>query len=164
MRALILLLLPLSLSAQNCKYHENERDPFTGKNRLVTRANIGVNLSTSFDWYFKRIDSTYMLTLRWTDPAASTIMEDDKLLIKLDNDSILTLRALWTAVPEVDQYYKWTWASYSMERWQIEAIAQSQVAMMRIYGIDGYVDRPLTNARRNKEKVTAAARCLVGAP
>jgi hypothetical protein len=163
MKLLIPLLL-ISVSSFAQKLTENKRDDFTNKGIKQTSVEKLARSSKmsgfSYDFSIRKVDSTYLFNVRMMSFGVYSIAKYDKFLIKLKNDSIITLYN-----PEYEISGRGRGSSglsgsntqgtsiyYPITVDQINQILQSDITKIRVYTTEGYSEEDVKESASDKVK------------
>ena len=163
---ILLLILSLKASGQKCQYLVNEKDEFTGAQKLETWGKLIREFTGSnANLILRKIDNNYYLLLNYNVqyPKAMVIGSDDKLMLKLESDSILnfspteittgnliTLNGITTTQIKVN---------YFATKEQIETLSHYPITKVRVYFADGYKEHE--TKIKNTTEIKLAAICLL---
>lgn len=167
-KAIVLILFMASslVSLGQCKFKRNEVDEFTKKMIRETKpVSVAGVFSQNYTIAFKQVNESYYLKFAYgsTGTFAMVIGEGDELMLKFDNDSVLTLESLETesASHYYSQYANSTSisCSYGITMEQIEMIARNKTVKVRFYTTDGYHEKETKSD--GVEKMRSNAKCIL---
>lgn len=146
----ILLLFPLFVNAQKCKYSIDKTDEFT--KATILEAKVMVYDKTYIDGVdialiIKKINSNYYVGLDYNIVSRDIyiISTDCKLMLKLDNDTILSFlptevygghEGRGTAVTNIKPMY-------IASKEDIQILSEHAIVKIRLYFSDGYKEYEL---------------------
>jgi len=150
-KVIFFVLLPIAVRAQ--KIEENKIDEFTKHHILRTSWEF---LSHAGGFYthvrISNIEKTYYLDFKWIhDGEVDAIPEGSKMMLKMDNDSIVTLTTLQSAVScrgcgavgfagSTGYGYELT---FVIDEKALDELDRSTIKKIRIYTPDGYVEHEI---------------------
>lgn len=163
---ILISLIAVNLPATAQKLVQNSKDEFTGnqiKETSVEKLAHPLKMNGfAYNFSVKRVNDTYFLNLRMMslNKSVFAIREDSKLMIKLKNDSVITLFAaefnvsgkggagsgLSAGNAEGTSVY------YPISNEQIELILQSDISKIRVYTSDGFTEQDIKVAGGRKVK------------
>lgn len=162
----ILLIIGTTNSFGQCKFKRNEVDEFTKKLIRETKpVSVAGVFSQNYTVAFKQVNDSYFLKFSYgsTGTLSMVIGEGDKLMIRFDNDSVLTLQSLelTTANHYFSQYSNSTGitCSYGITPEEIEMIARNKAVKIRFYMTDGYFEKETKSD--GVEKMRSNAKCIL---
>lgn len=156
-RALFLVLLStMWVVAFSQKIVKNEKDAFTGSQ--VTETSY-VKLSDGLTCSIRSVNDICMLMVSFNGGDEVYTMEQDaQLMLKLQNDSIVTLSNLEVAVSEyrsftigntyISHYLLQT--KYTLSDEQIKELQEYKISRIRFYTTDGYIEREVSEKNAKK--------------
>lgn len=163
---LSLLLCTIGVQAQNCKYTENKYDPFLKAYRVATKAKLAIDMTSGANFYFRRVDSTYIIGADLS-LGATVIGHDDPIMFRLSNDTVveMTTGEVYAAESVVSggMVFQVTHPNYRTTRSQLEQVARSSIVGVRVYYSDAYAEYDLGNKPNLQEKMRKAIGCLLEA-
>jgi hypothetical protein len=158
----LLLCGAISSSAQ-CNYEQNEVDSYTNAHKVTSRAKIALSMGTGAWFDFRIVNDAALLTIRITGSVGGSVVgEDDALMIKLANDSVVTFRSrgLYTSEYQAANVWHIT-ATYPATLDQFRAIAASTVNGFRMYTVTEYLEYSLADKPKWQGRVKEAVECLL---
>lgn len=163
---LILFLIGTFNSFGQCKFKRNEVDDFTKKLIRETKpVSVAGVFSQNYTIAFKQVNDNYYLNFAYgsTGTFSMVIGEGDELMLKFDNDSVLTLESLETESARhfYSQYANSTSisCSYGITMEQIEMIARNKTVKVRFYTTEGYHEKETKSD--GVEKMRSNAKCIL---
>lgn len=157
----LLLLLPVLVSAQNCKYERNEVDKFTKKQVLITQTEIAWKNpmgGNSLTFKFKKIDWDVLLWMRYSMPSTFAIEKDSKLFLLTAEGSNIELQAMESKVSSNNSQTSFIEMDYVVTPEILALIRSSLITDIRFYTTDGFIEHTL---KENKRGVIASiASCI----
>jgi hypothetical protein len=134
---------------EDCVYVKNTIDEFKGYRVQETEAvGIIINFTTASSIAFQQIDSFYYMKFVRTLGEVLSVDSGAEFLIKLDNDSIITLNNLEYTISEsnvvnlgttnyVNRYIE---LSYPISESQLKMLLQNIIVKYRFYTNSGYIE------------------------
>lgn len=153
---LLILLCSIWVAAFSQKIVKNEKDEFTGNQ--VTETSYTA-ISEGFNCALRIVNNTHtLLTVFNCDDNVYTMEEGAEFMLKLQNDSIITLQNPKDAVAE---YWSTTIGSLHLSHFNLntkyilsdEQIIQLQtipIKIVRFYTTDGYIERKVSEKNAKK--------------
>ena len=153
---LLMLLCSMWVAAFSQKIVKNEKDEFTGSQ--VTETSYTA-ISDGFNCALRIVNDTRtLLSVFNCDDNVYTMEEGAEFMLKLQNDSILTLENLKDAVSE---YWSTTIGSlhlshfnlktkYILSDEQIKQLQTTPITVVRFYTTDGYIERKVSSKNAKK--------------
>lgn len=165
----ILYFISVSVFSQ-CDYIVNEKDEFTGEKKLKTEAVIERNIiGPTAHVYFTRINNNYFFTPRLTFNNAQSMVVDKggKIMLKLMNDSIITLHSTDVFRGEIMSSYSATITTltpdYDIDSSQLEIIKRYPLVKFRLYLYpDEYIEKEIK--KKFLKDLSQAAKCIMLMP
>lgn len=162
-----LVAISLSLNAQNCDYLKNEIDEFSGKKTVITNfVNINKKFTSKhfFAHSFSFIEGLYFINFKLTGGGQSLfISKGNKLLLKLNDDSILELGAAENQKTEFKSIngasYSYIIPLYNVSREQLEKIADVGIKLIRMETSESQYDSSVTD--KDNKKIKQSISCLL---
>lgn len=164
--AMIFVISTFTVKGQKCEYLTNEKDEFTGAQKLETWGKLIREVTGSnANLILRKIDDRYYLLINYNvqHPKAMVIGNNDKLMLKLEGESVLnfspteiatgnliTLNGITTTQIKVNYY---------ATREQIEMLSQFPIAKVRVCFTDGY--REHETKIKNTIEIKKAATCIL---
>lgn len=148
------LLISFSAGAQTLKL--NEIDRFT-KERVVQTAPVTLKASATenINLHFSSEANRFYVVLNGYSPTASLVRSDDKALLLLRNDSVVSVQSTGTqAATYAPDKSNYTY-QYSITAAGLEQLSQQAVIALRIYELKGHTDYDLSPAKSEELKNTA---------
>jgi hypothetical protein len=166
MKQFLPLLLMLSFSATAQKLTTNETDEFTRnqvKETSVEKLAHPFKMSGfAYNFSAKRINDNYYFNLRMMslNKEVFAIRKDSKLMIRLKNDSIITLLAPSFEVSGTGKAgsglsagsAEGTSVYYPISRDEIDLLLSSEIVKLRVYTSEGYTEQDIKEAGSKKVK------------
>jgi hypothetical protein len=164
----LLFFLGLTVLAfsQKCEYLTNEKDEFTGAMKLETWGKLIREFTGSnANLILRKIDSDYYLLLNYNVQYAEAMVvgTNDRLMLKLENDSVLffnpteittgtlnTLNGITTTQIKIN---------YFATKDQITMLSKYAIKKVRVYFTDGYKEHETKD--KNVNEIKTAAICLL---
>lgn len=160
------MLLPLFVNAQKCKYSMDKTDEFTKATILETRVMVydkSFSSGEDITLIIKKINSNYYVGLDYNIVSRDIyiISTDCKLMLKLDNDTILNFlptevygghEGRGTAVTNIKPMYIAT-------KEDIEILSQHAIVKIRLYFTDGYKEYELN--KKTYPYTMNTAKCIL---
>lgn len=140
---LILCVTPIFSKAQ-CDFEENKTDEFT---KAVIKETKAVWLFTDFGggqaFSIRQVDSTYYIKMRVSAVGSVSMVvgHDAELMLKLSNDSIITLHSIDVYGADISNNASNLYAKYRATKEQVELLSKYGVVKFRYYLTDGYVEK-----------------------
>lgn len=165
--AIIAIIITFSANAQKCDYLKNEVDAFTGEKIVITNfVNINKKFTSKhfFAHSFGFSGGFYFISIKLTGGGESLfISKGNKLLLKLNDDSILELEA---SEPQKTEFRSVNGASYSfivptyhILKEQLEQIANTGVKLIRMETSENQYDSEVTE--KDNKKIKQSIDCLL---
>lgn len=144
-------VLTIHQANAQCKYQRNEVDPFTKREVVQTKwERLFSNLGTAVNVYGARVDSFHYLTVGLNMLDVFSVDEDAKLMFILDNDSVVTLKALeWVVADYSTTGSITTWygsVDYYVPDSLLILLTSHTVKKLRLYMTDGYFEKEVTES------------------
>ncbi len=163
---LILITLSTFYSFSQCKFKKDEVDEFT-KNRIRETKDFMVAgvFSQSYMVQLRQVNDGYFLKLGYSTLGTSSIVigQGDELMIKLNNDSVITLQSLEIASATHSYSSGMTattiYCNYSITKEQLELLAKNPAVKIRFYTTDGYLEKETTT--NGIDRLLSFANCII---
>jgi hypothetical protein len=164
--SIILFFISIQLYSQ-CDYVLNETDEFTGDKQLKTQAVIDKNIiGPTALMFFSKVNDTFFLTNRITFDYSQSIVipKKEKLMLKLMNDSIITLHATNNFKGEIRSNYGASVTSieadYYINKLQINLISKYPPVKYRMYVYQNeYIEKKIK--KKFLKNIGRAAECIL---
>jgi hypothetical protein len=163
---LIFTFLLNTVQAQKCEYLTNGKDEFTGIVKLETWGKLIREFTGSNgNLILGKANENYYLLLNYNVqvPKSLVVGKNDRIMFKLENDSILNFLPIEVKSGELITLNGITTTqikvSYFATKEQIQALSQFVIKKVRIYFSDGY--REHETKSKNTSEIKAAAMCLL---
>lgn len=163
---LILFVIGTFNSFGQCKFKRNEVDEFTKKLIRETKpVSVAGVFSQNYTIAFKQVNDNYYLNFAYGSIGTFSMVigEGDELMLKFDNDSVLTLESLETEA--ATHYYSQSVnstsisCSYGITIEQMEMIARNKTVKVRFYTTEGYHEKDTKSD--GVEKMRSNAKCIL---
>lgn len=162
----ILPLLILSISVNAQKVTTDKKDQFTGlavKETSVEQLAHPLKMNGfAYNFSTKKVDDKYYFNLRMMslNKEVFAINKDSKLMILLKNDSVITLLAPSFVISGKGKAGSGLSAGnaeglsidYLISKEEIELLASSDIAKIRVYTSDGYTEQDIKETASKKVK------------
>ncbi len=152
--------------AQDCDYLTNTKDEFTGANKLETWGKLVREFSgNNANLIFRKIDKSYYLLLNYNIQAAKSIVVgvNDRLMLKLDNDSIIFFNPteIVSGVLSTNNGITTTQikVNYSANTEQIQALSKFSIKKVRFYHTEAYYEHDIKE--KHVLEIIKAATCIL---
>lgn len=163
---LFLFVINSFTSFGQCKFKRDEVDEFT-KNvvRETKYVSVAGVFSQNYTISFKQVNDSYYLKFAYgsTGTFSMVIGKGDQLMLKFDNDSVLSLESmeLTSARHYFSQYSNGTSieCTYYITKEQIETLSKNRVVKIRFYTTEGYYEKDTKSD--GVEKLRSNARCIL---
>lgn len=164
---LLTIIITLSANAQKCDYIKNEVDAFTGEKIVITNfVNINKKFTSRhfFAHSFGFSGGFYFISLKLTGGGQSLfISKGNKLLLKLNNDSILEFEASEAQKTEFNSIngasYSYIVPSYNLSKEQLALIANTGIKLMRMETSENQYDSEVTE--KDNKKIKQSINCIL---
>lgn len=146
---IILLLLPVLVQGQKCKFEKQKIEKKSGDTILSSKLKTEfIGLNTTFSYRFKKINSQVLLHFEYYKRGYDqmSVFKDNKLLLNLHSGETISLQT----VEDFEYQDKWDdatgsrkiWAAvdYPIEAEQLAKISKHPLAWFRIFTDDIYFD------------------------
>lgn len=143
-----------TISIGQCKYSLNEKDKFTGVQKIETSSEIlHKDFNSAISFSFCKYDSLYFVKvgLNLSDEIYS-IIEGDKLMLICQSTTV-TLQSLETKVVQGFAYI-----DYIITKEQLSILNQANISDIRIYLRDSYIEKTILVKRA--EKILQLSNCV----
>jgi hypothetical protein len=154
MKRLILLLTLVTVcsSVFSQKIVKNETDEFTGRKVKETSY---VTISDGFNCFIRMVDDSRMLNVGFNCGDKIYTMDDGaEFMIKLDNDSIITLNNFELSVADYisNQYYSHFLLKtrYRLPGEALNELKKHKIVIVRFITTDGYIERKVSKGNSEK--------------
>ena len=166
----LLLLLYFGLATfvegQKCEYLTNAKDEFTGAMKLETWGKLIREITGSnANLILRKIDGSYYLLLNYNVQYANAMVigTNDKLMLKIENDSVLFFKPIEITVGTLNTVNGITTTqikvNYFATKGQIEMLSKYLIKKVRIYFTGGYKEHE--TKEKNAIEIKVAANCLL---
>lgn len=164
---LLTIIITLSANAQKCDYIKNEVDAFTGEKIVITNfVNINKKFTSRhfFAHSFGFSGGFYFISLKLTGGGQSLfISKGNKLLLKLNDDSILEFEASEAQKTEFNSIngasYSYIVPSYNLSKEQLALIATTGIKLMRMETSENQYDSEVTE--KDNKKIKQSINCIL---
>lgn len=164
---LLTIIITLSASAQKCDYLKNEVDAFTGEKIVLTNfVNINKKFTSRhfFAHSFGFSSGFYFINLKLTGGGQSLfISKGNKLLLKLNNDSILEFEASEAQKTEFNSIngasYSYIVPSYNLSKEQLTLIVNAGIKLIRMETSENQYDSEVTE--KDNKKIKQSINCIL---
>lgn len=164
---LLTIIITLSANAQKCDYIKNEVDAFTGEKIVITNfVNINKKFTSRhfFAHSFGFSGGFYFISLKLTGGGQSLfISKGNKLLLKLNDDSILEFEASEAQKTEFNSIngasYSYIVPSYNLSKEQLALIANTGIKLMRMETSENQYDSEVTE--KDNKKIKQSINCIL---
>lgn len=163
---LLFLFILTNYSYSQCKFKKNEIDEFTKKRiRETKHVSVAGVFSQNYTIQLKQINENYYLNFGYGTMGIVSIVigEGDDLMIKFENDTVLTLESLEIASANhnISQYGNSTGitCTYGITREQLEILSKYPASKFRFYISDGYMEKEAKS--EGVEKLMMNAKCIL---
>ncbi len=164
---LLTIIITLSANAQKCDYIKNEVDAFTGEKIVITNfVNINKKFTSRhfFAHSFGFSGGFYFINLKLTGGGQSLfISKGNKLLLKLNDDSILEFEASEAQKTEFNSIngasYSYIVPSYNLSKEQLALIANTGIKLMRMETSENQYDSEVTE--KDNKKIKQSINCIL---
>jgi hypothetical protein len=148
---IIIIMMSISFigySQTNCKFTKNEIDDMTGEKVVISKSfimcvefmGLGLHLTP------KQINDKYILNFSFTYPRSFSMSESDKIILKLENDELITLSTNKNFNSEGEEIF--TGSGYTtlyggnidieITKEQLEKLSVNKLSKLRIYFSEGF--------------------------
>lgn len=165
--SLLLIMTAFGSIAQKCDYYENTVDAMTKDTLVSTWAKVAQTFTQGMVFTYKKLNSSYFIRMGYglSGYQAIVIGKDAELMIKLQNDSIITLKSTDIVTADINTANgigesKIT-CFYRVEREQLEAIKQHKLKLIRFYTTDGYIEMEAFTKKKKVANNDEAIDCLL---
>jgi len=158
--------LTILAHGQKCEYLTNEKDEFTGAMKLETWGKLIREFTGSnANLILRKIDSTYYLLLNYNVQYAKAMVigTNDRLMLKLENDSVLFFNPTEITTGTLNTVSGITTTqikiNYFATKDQIVMLSKYGIKKVRVYFTDGYKEHE--TKEKNANEIKTAATCLL---
>jgi hypothetical protein len=161
-KAILFTLLFIPVFCFGQKLVKNEVDEFTGISvkttsleQLVSESPWGGN-SFHLSESVKRINDNYYLIVRFSLDNVFSVASEQKLMIKLENDSIVTLLNKEYDISSNGRGAiggkQGVYLTYPIESDDLDLLKENKATKIRIYTTDGYLEKDIKEKNQDKIK------------
>jgi hypothetical protein len=150
---LMLLLVPVLIYGQDCRYEQNDVDKFTKKTVIITKPEIvwkDAMMGYSLSFKVKKIDDQYIIWMRYSSPGSFIIEKYSKLMLLTKNQETFELNAFETVIPKSYSNGSYVEVDYLISKETYEKLKNSIITDVRLYTSEGYIDKKL---KENKQGI-----------
>lgn len=167
--SIILLFFTIQLTSfgQSCKYYEDKVDDMTNDTIVSTFGIVAKSWTAGLVFTFKKVNSSNFIRMSYGigGTKAMVIGKGDKMIIKLGNDSIITLNSIEVASGEFSNTSGVRETKlicfYSISKEELQAININKIAKVRIYLTDSYVEMDASKKKKHKKALYKALGCFL---
>lgn len=161
---LLLLFIPIGTKAQHCVGLKMEKDEFTGASKKSIVTPLENNLfGPTKTFKFRKINDNFYLDVYHQMGSVVGIREGAKIMLKLSNDSVVTLYSIDGYVSDYitvgTTIVKYILPTYKATEYDFSLLAKYDCVKYRIYYSDGYVD--YTVKSKFFEGIKKSATCII---
>ena len=158
---LIITVCSIKMNAQNCKYDFDKEDPMT--NERVRRNSYKLKPFFTLSMYRKANENRIEVNVALAGEQNYRVEKEDKIFIKLGDDSLLTLTTADVANPvsyvqgyQVATNYA---ISYNISKEDVEKISKSGIAVTRLKLAEQ--EMTIESSKREIRKTAEGASCML---
>ena len=162
----IFILCRATFAQSNCEYWENEVDDMTNDTIVSTFAKIGQTPAAGLVFTFRKYNQHYFIRMGYGLYGIHSLLisSDAELLIKLNNDSLITLKTIDSYLGDFVGNETKLIAFYPITLKEIKAIQRNRIIKVRFYLSDSYAEIEAFTKSKKVAKIQKAIDCFMDNP